>query len=402
MPRYFQTASFRLTILYAGVFGLSVAILFAVIYWTASGALQRQAVDTVDAEIAALRKAFTSGGVEEVVHAVENRLASDTRQNLFHYMQNPSGATMAGNFPERPTRLGWSALLPPTGPGSQWDTETRRTPPNVLWAGEEQEHTIHAFGIALADGSRLWVGYDYFRIYEAQEAIARAFLVAFVVTMFLALASGYFVSRRFLARVDDIARTTQAIVDGALTNRAAVRGTGDEIDRIALGLNEMLDRIQELMDGLRQVSNDIAHDLKTPLSRLRQRLETTQIKATTTDEYRAAVREAIAETDTILAIFSALLRIARIEAGARRNAFATVDMGDVFAGVGEACGGRRGQGAGADRGHRSGRPRPRRPRFADPDDGQPDRERDHPYPRRGANFAGPARRGRRRRADRRR
>jgi signal transduction histidine kinase len=116
---------------------------------------------------------------------------------------------------------------------------------------------------------------------------------------------------------------------GNLARRIALRGTSDEFDRLSANLNEMLDRIQMLMDGLRQVSNDIAHDLRTPLTRLRQRLELARTKATTVADFETAVDKAIAETDEILDTFGALLRIAQIEAGTRRAAFTDVDLSGV-------------------------------------------------------------------------
>jgi signal transduction histidine kinase len=125
-------------------------------------------------------------------------------------------------------------------------------------------------------------------------------------------------------------------MEGDLTARIPARGTNDEIDQLVVNLNAMLDRVQTLMIGLRQVSSDIAHDLRTPLGRLRQHLEQARDSATTTEAYAAATEAAIAEADTLLETFSALLRIAQIEAGVRRSAFAPVDLSDVLRGVGEA------------------------------------------------------------------
>jgi len=117
---------------------------------------------------------------------------------------------------------------------------------------------------------------------------------------------------------------------GNLSRRIALRGSGDEFDRLSTNLNEMLDRMQMLMDGLRQVSNDIAHDLRTPLTRLRQHLEGAHLRARTVAEYQLVVDKAIAETDEILGTFGALLRIAQIEAGTRRAAFTAVDLSGVL------------------------------------------------------------------------
>jgi signal transduction histidine kinase len=170
------------------------------------------------------------------------------------------------------------------------------------------------------------VGEDLFPIGEVKEAIVGAFFWAFALTILLAAAGGGVVSLGFLRRIDAINRTSRAIIKGRLSDRVPTRGTGDELDRLAVNLNEMLDRVQTLMESLRQVSNDIAHDLRTPLSRLRQRLEDMRLHARDNPDYEAAVDQVIADTDSILETFSALLRIAQIEAGTRREAFSTLDL----------------------------------------------------------------------------
>jgi len=139
------------------------------------------------------------------------------------------------------------------------------------------------------------------------------------------------VSLRFLRRVDAIERTGREIMEGNLTRRLPVRGTGDEFDRLSEGLNAMLERIQSLMEGVKQVSNDIAHDMRTPLARLRQRLEAARLPGKTADEQAASIDGAIADTDGLLRTFSALLRIAQIESGSRRAGFAEVDLSALFA-----------------------------------------------------------------------
>ncbi|PWC81970.1 HAMP domain-containing sensor histidine kinase, partial [Azospirillum sp. TSO5] len=154
-------------------------------------------------------------------------------------------------------------------------------------------------------------------IEDADEAIFHAFSVAVLVTLGLGVAGGALLSVAFLQRVDAISRTAEAIIAGDLASRIPVRGTGDDLDRLSDTLNRMLGRIADLMEGLRQVSNDIAHDLRTPLARLRQRLERVRATAASTDDYAVAVDAALAETDTLLETFAALLRIAQIEGGAR-------------------------------------------------------------------------------------
>jgi signal transduction histidine kinase len=190
----------------------------------------------------------------------------------------------------------------------------------------------------LPDGGKLVVGADTHPREELLEWIVAAFSWAGGAAILVALAGGLVLGLSMSRRVEAMNDAAVRIIGGDLGERLAVRGTGDEFDRLAIQLNRMLDRIQALMEGLRQVSNDIAHDLRTPLSRLRQHLERTHDRSATLDEYQDAVERAIGETDAILATFAALLRIAQIEAGGRRQGFATVDLSELAQRIGEAYG----------------------------------------------------------------
>jgi len=164
---------------------------------------------------------------------------------------------------------------------------------------------------------------------EIEREVLQAFGWTFGATLIVALGGGLLLSLGFLRQVDAVSRTAEAIIDGDLTRRVPLRGVDDDFDRLAMTLNRMLDRIGALMDSLRQVSNDIAHDMRTPLARLRQRLELARTGSSTVEEYARAVDAAIAETDSILATFAALLGIAQIEAGTRRSRFDDVDLAAV-------------------------------------------------------------------------
>ena len=177
---------------------------------------------------------------------------------------------------------------------------------------------------------------DASRLIDMQHAIVRAFIWAGALTLLLAIGGGVLLGGNFVRRIDTIGRTSRAIMEGDLSARIPVRGNNDEIDQLVIGLNAMLDRIQQLLDGLRQVSSDIAHDLRTPLGRLRQRLEDAREHATTTAEYQAATEDALTEADSLLEIFSALLRIAQIEAGAQKSAFTDVDLSELMHSIADA------------------------------------------------------------------
>ena len=179
----------------------------------------------------------------------------------------------------------------------------------------------------LAGGGRLLVSDDLERIGDVSESVLQAFGWTLALVLLFGVAGGLLLSRGLMARIDGIGRTAEAIIDGDLTRRAPV-GRDDELGHLARTINRMLDRIEALMDSLKQVSNDIAHDLRTPLTRVRQRLESALTPA---DEAArtAAIEQAIAESDGLMATFEALLRISQVEAGARRSGFRKVDLGEV-------------------------------------------------------------------------
>lgn len=318
--RIFRTTGFRLAALYAGLFGVSVLVLFGVIYFVVSDALRQQLSANVQGEVAALVDDHRSGGLSHATDAIEQRLASDLHRTAFYLLLDPVGHKVAGNLPNLSARDGWQELSAPRERGDDSDD----------YPEDGGEHRLLALGATLPDRSFLIVGEDAYRIVEVEEAIVRAFGWAFGVTLLLGAMGGTALSFGFLRRVDTINRTMRTIIDGRLSDRVPTRGANDELDRLALNLNEMLDRVQALMESLRQVSSDIAHDLRTPLSRLRQQLESARLDAQCIQDYEAAVDEAIADTDAILKIFAALLRIAQIEAGTRKGAFSTVDLSGVF------------------------------------------------------------------------
>jgi signal transduction histidine kinase len=200
-------------------------------------------------------------------------------------------------------------------------------------AGERTQGDLRnaiGYGVLLGDGTFVLAGEDVGRLQATRKAILTAFSVGGGVSVILAILGGLALSAGFLRRVEQVNRTARQIMAGQLDSRVTVRDNGDELDRLAANLNAMLDRIQALMESLKQVSSDIAHDLRTPLARLRQNLETAKVSARTVEEFRSSTDAAIAETDGLLKTFSALLRIAQIESGSRKAGFARVDVSELF------------------------------------------------------------------------
>ncbi len=319
LPRVFRTASFRLAALYALLFGASVAVLGAAVLWTTRSALEQQLRARVEGEVTALQDELGAGGLERLVARVREH-ARSTRA-LEYLVEGADGRRLAGDLPSPGPRLGW--------------VELRAHDPVPDGDGDGDER-VRALAVRLDGGALLVVGQDLTRVDEVDEAILGAFGWALALTVLLAIGGGLILSAGFLRRIDAITRTAEAIVDGDLTQRVPVRGTEDDLDRLARTLNRMLDRIGELMEGLRQVSSDVAHQLRTPLTRLRQALESARSSASSLADYRGAIDGAVVETDAVLETFAALLRIAQIEAGTRRAGFRDVDLGAVAESVVEA------------------------------------------------------------------
>ena len=312
MTKLLRSYSFRLTLLYVGLFGGSVLVIFAVVYGATARYLTRELERAVQTETAALLDARTDGGLAGFIEAINERTSDSPYHTTFTLLQDGSGKRLAGNLPTQQPRLGWQDLPLPEGEN-----------------GAEEGDTIHARGL-MVKGFYLLVGQSTYQLAEMREFIARSIGWGLLVTAALALVGGMVMSAGLLRRVEAVRRTAQEIMAGDLSRRVPSRDGGDDFDLLAASLNEMLDRIQTLMDGVRQVSNDIAHDLRTPLTRLRQRLEAARHKARTVDDFSKAVDSALADTDQILRTFGALLRISQIEAGSARARFTAVDLSGVL------------------------------------------------------------------------
>ena len=314
-----RTYSFQTTLRYAAVFGLAMGGLFIVIYWLTTSFMTEELKEQVSADMAPLLEHYETSGVSGIADLISQRAHASGISTRFYMLQDRAGRKMAGNLAAMEPFTGWLRLRIP-----------------VELGGEDDSDQLLAEGRMLPDGSFLLVGEDMDQFYDVQEWITEVAGWGVLAAFCLALMGGLATSASILRRIQAIADTSGEIVQGNLAHRIATRGTGDEFDQLSGNLNTMLDRIQGLMEGLSQMSNDIAHDLRTPLTRLRQHLETAQSKARTTAEFSEIVDKAIKETDDILQTFSALLRIAQIEAGTRRSAFTEVDLSAVVCTIVEA------------------------------------------------------------------
>jgi len=320
LGKLFRTTAFKLTLVYVIVFALFAAFLLGYFAWNTRRLITEQITQTVDAEITGLAEQYRLGGIRRLTIVVDNR-ARRPGSSLY-LVTTFAGQAMAGNISSLATGVletpGWT------------ETVYRR-----LDEPEGTEHRALVRVFQLPGGFRLLVGRDLEereRLHDIVLSAGRWSLAAIVI---LGLAGGFFVTRRVLKRVDAMTDTTRTIMEGDLTGRLPIAGTGDELDRLAGNLNAMLERIEALMHGLKEVSDNIAHDLKTPLTRLRNRCEEALRLAEDESQYRAALETTIEESDALISTFNALLMIARAESGQARDNMSDFDAAEIARGVGD-------------------------------------------------------------------
>jgi signal transduction histidine kinase len=320
LTKLFRTTTFRLSLTYLALFGAAAVVAMFYIYWNTTVLLTRQLHDTIDAELKGLAEQYTAGGLTRLVSTVADR--SQTPGNSLYYVADPDGHRIAGNLstisPELSSSLGpVEFVYSRPAPGG---VETRLAFANVF---------------RLPGGYRLIVGRDIEDRRELARLIRSAMLWGLGVMALFGIGGGYWVSRKLLARIDAVAATTRTIMEGDLSGRLPVNGSGDELDRLSGSLNLMLARIEQLMAGLREVSDNIAHDLKTPLNRLRNRVEAALREPYGEPAYREALERTIEEADGLIKTFNALLSIARLEAGAGGDHKETLDVAALVRDVAE-------------------------------------------------------------------
>jgi signal transduction histidine kinase len=314
----FRTTTFKLTLVYLAVFALAAIFLLGYFAWNTNRLITEQLQDTVDAEITGLTELYRLSGIRRLVVVIDGR-ARRPGSDLY-LVTTFTGEALAGNV---------GSLTPGVLDHEGWvETAYRR-----LDEAEGAAHHALARVEQLPGGFRLLVGRDLDERARLLDIVFAALRWLIALLVVLGLAGGLFVTRRVLRRVDAMTGTTQTIMAGDLGGRLPIAGTGDEIDRLAGHLNAMLDRIEVLMRGLKEVSDNIAHDLKTPLTRLRNRCEEALRAAKGEVDYRAALEATIEESDGLIKTFDALLMIARAESGQGREEMADVDAAEIARGV---------------------------------------------------------------------
>ena len=320
LGKLLRTTAFKLTLVYLGIFVLFAATLLAYFALNTRRLITEQITATVNGEVSGLSEQYGQGGLRRLVIVVDVR--SRRPGSSLYLVTTPSGEGLAGNV---------GSLEPGVLDHPGWlETNYHR-----LESPEGAEHRALVRVVQLPGGFRLLVGRDLEERERLFGIVVNAGQWSLALVIVLGLLGGFFVSRRVLSRIDAMTGTAQTIMAGDLSGRLPVAGTGDELDRLADNVNAMLERIEALMRGLKEVSDNIAHDLKTPLTRLRNRCEQALRSATGEASYRAALDATIAESDDLIRTFDALLMIARAESGQARENMTEFDASEIARDVGE-------------------------------------------------------------------
>jgi len=321
LPSLIYNIGFKLSALYLGLFVVSFLAIGETVYWLAYHTLDQQLKSTIEIEANRLKAEYDSDDMDELKDEIDE-VSEHGSSGFFEYgLIDRAGNLIAGNLAHFHRFEGWQtvagqASVNKTGQGSQASLCIKvMALPNELW---------------------LAVGRNSDAVENAGKAIIKAFIEGFMLIIFLGMIGGFYISRTFLKKIQGITTSTEMIIAGDLKHRLPVSDNRDELDRLALLLNLMLDKIGALLDNVQQVSSDIAHDLRTPISHLKFRLEDAVKRPLSEQQYKERLGSAIDDVDTILDTFSAMLRIAQIESGSRRSGFKTVNLSHIIVSVIEA------------------------------------------------------------------
>lgn len=303
LPALVRTTTFRLALLHASIFILFSASLLAYLYYETAGYLGRQAAGELTAEFQELAAAYRGGGLDRLDQSVEERMA--VRGKFFYLLQNAEGEKIRGDFDELP------ADQPPPGQLVNVKFNYDRPTSNGQTTRRSAEGRISR----LSEGVTLMVAYDVGELGEMNRRVNTVVWRSAAVGFVLSLIGGVVISRSAAQRAEQLARTTEDVMGGDLSRRAPVFGSGDEFDRLSEQLNAMLAKLERLVISSRSAGDSIAHDLRSPLTRLRNRLEA-GLTETTPEGQRAALVRSIDDVDGVLDTFNAILRLSRVQAGA--------------------------------------------------------------------------------------
>lgn len=310
-PNLVRSSAFRLTLLYMILFGTSVLGLLAFIYLSTIAVIDRQTEDTIDAEVRGLAEQYREQGLARLIDVV--RLRSSVEGSDYYLLTDPNLTPLAGNL------VAWPKDIEGAG---DWIRLTVHRESQ----GQTTSRDVRAQLFTLSGGYRLLVGRDTHERTNLRNIVIKALAWSLAAALALGLIGGIVLSRRMLRRVEHVARTSQGIMAGDLSRRIAVTGTGDEFDRLATSLNAMLDQIERLMTGMRLATDSLAHDLRSPLTRLRGRIELALRQPPHAVRDREALGDVLRQAEVALSTFDSLMKIAMAEAGIGAADLRIVDL----------------------------------------------------------------------------
>jgi signal transduction histidine kinase len=322
-PNVLRTQAFRIVAIYLAIFAVSAVALAGFVYWNTALVLDSQNDETIDAEVTGLVEQYTSLGLAGLSEVIVSR--SIKGGYSLYLLANSNKRPIAGNLDTWPTV---------TAARNEFVEFTYER----MIGGEPEERSARGKVFRLAQGFYLLVARDVHERRELEALLTSMLFWGTGLMILLGLAGGVLISRNFLARLDVINKTSRQIMGGDLTLRVPTSGTGDEFDDLSGHLNRMLDRIERLLHGMREVSDNVAHDLRSPLNRLRNRLELAGMRQPPDSETARDIDAAVQETDRLIATFNALLLIAEAEAGSVRETMEDFRLDEVIQGIGELYG----------------------------------------------------------------
>jgi len=331
-----RTSTVRLTATFILIFCLFSILLLGFIGWQSSVSIQRQQADEIDREVQALQRIDARQGIRALAFAVE-RISRAPGPGVY-YLGDATGQYLLGNVTDVPVEV----LLTPGTYGFDYERANALTETPDQLEGREPPPPNSGYAVVrsveLSNGMRLVVGRDVVERRGFSAIIVQSFLLGVLGIIFFSLIAGGITAQRVLRRIDAIRDTSTKIMSGNLSERVPVTKRNDEFDGLATNLNAMLDRIEQLLQGLKEVTDNVAHDLKTPLTRLRNQAESALREGASDQSRQQALETTIAESDRLIQTFNALLMIARVEAGAPSGALSDIDVSAIVADVAELYG----------------------------------------------------------------
>jgi signal transduction histidine kinase len=316
LAKTLASSTFKLALIAIGTFGVIASAIFSYVYLSTSSYVRSRSDRAIITEYSSLQGAYARSGRDGLIALIRERIADKSFADNVYVFVDPSLAALGGNLGAWPSTA--------TAPKGWTEFRVPEPLPNTT-----NRPLLRAMFETFPGGDRLLVGKDISELDSFTDQIKTAVISGVALIFVLAGVAGILVTRRTVGRIEQINATSRAIMQSGLDQRIPLRGSQDEWDRVAENLNLMLDRIETLMVEVKQVSDNVAHDLRTPLTRMRGRLEKAYHGQRMAEDDQSLIGDTIADLDAVLRIFSSITRIAQIETQAQRDAFRTVNLVEI-------------------------------------------------------------------------